>query len=217
MEKESEKLSNSVVVGITGGIGTGKSGVAKFITGLGYKVIKTDDRAKELMKTDDGLIKELKVRFGEQVYLADGSINSAHLSSLVFGESEVHIKNLETLNSIVHPHAIDDMISQVEQYENAGEKLIFVESALIYEAGLEDGFDYVIVVYAPKDIVISRLKKSGKLTEAQIEQRMNSQISQDDKVQWADFVIDNSGSVEDLRKSVEFIINILKNLGSESE
>ncbi len=211
--KEKKELSNtSIVVGITGGIGSGKSSVARIFAGEGFPVISTDNRAKELMISDEKIIKRLTGRFGSEIYNPDGSLNTNLLSQKVFGKTEEHSNNLQYLNSVIHPVVIEDMIETVSSYESKGERLIFVESALIYEAGLEDGFDYVIVVNTPKDLTLERLAKEGKFSEEEMLLRMNEQIPPEEKTSWADFVLDNSGNENDLKKSALFILDILKNI-----
>ncbi len=207
---------SSIVIGITGGIGSGKSTVADIITGLGHTVIKTDDRAKELMIENEQLRTKLINEFGADVYTSDGGLNRKFLADTVFGGLPHHEVALEKLNNIVHPYVIDDMIAQSQQYAMNGEKMIFIESALIFEAGLQDGFDYVVVVDAPEKACIERAVERGMAIE-QVKRRMDRQISLGIKKSHADFVIDNSGPAENLRGSVEFVVNVLKGLPPKEE
>jgi dephospho-CoA kinase len=201
-----------VVVGITGGIGSGKSTAADIIKDEGYNIVSTDDMAKELMVSNQELKKKLVKEFGQDVYDGNGQLNRSLLASRVFGETAEQKKSLNALNSIVHPFVIDEMIEVVKEYEEKGENLLFIESALIYEAELEDGFDYIIVVDTPDDIAIERAaQKSGQPAE-KIRHRLNEQMSREEKRKNADFVIDNSRSVKELKKAVDLILNIIKSL-----
>ncbi len=205
-------MNSSVVVAITGGIGTGKSTVAGLIESMGYPVISSDNEAKLLMVRDAGIREKLIKEFGPDFYSPGGEVNGSYVSGLVFGPDKESCKRLDKLNSIVHPAVIENMIKSVEMLEENGEKLIFVESALTFEAGLEDGFDYIVVIDAPEDICIDRVKTRSGLTEEQIRQRMASQIPQKEKVNNADFVIDNSGTPDKLKQAVDFAMMVLKSV-----
>lgn len=205
-------MNRSVVVAITGGIGTGKTTIAGIIADMGYPVISSDKEAKELMVKDAGIREKLIKEFGEDFYSPDGNVNNSFVPQLVFGQDEESLRRLGLLNSIVHPAVIENMINTVGMLEEKGEKLIFVESALTYEAGLEDGFDYIVVADAPEDVCIERVKARSGLSGEQIRQRMASQMPQKEKVSHADFVIDNSGSYDRLKQAVEFAMIVLKNV-----
>ncbi|MCL5990795.1 MAG: dephospho-CoA kinase [Bacteroidetes bacterium] len=207
-----ETQVGTIVIGITGGIGCGKTTVTNFISELGYIVISTDEKAKELMVSDFNIKNKIFRAFGSESYNSDGSLNSQFISDLVFGKTSEHKKNLALLNSIVHPPVIDYIIEEVQKYEEKGEPLVFIESALIYEAELEEGFDYVIVVDSREENAIKRITKRTGMTEELARLRMKLQNSQQEKTSLADFVIENNGTIEDLKKSVTTLMNILKNL-----
>lgn len=201
--------SKIIVVAITGGIGCGKSAVAEIIRNMGLIVISSDDNAKEVMVSDEGVRNKLMSVFGKEVYFEDGSLDTEYLSKVVFGDLPDNEGMLAKLNSIVHPVVIEKLIEDVEYYEKLGEKIVFVESALIFEAELEEGFDYIVVVDASEKVIFERLKKNRNLSDKDIRIRMRQQLSQELKKQNADFVIENNGSLEELKKSVEIIVNIL--------
>lgn len=197
-----------LLIGITGGIGSGKTSAAKIIQDMGYKVIFTDDRAKELMQTNAQLKSKLIAAFGKETFLEDGALNRGFLSGEVFCSSD-NKQKLSLLNSIVHPFVIQDLLEKTDDYEKAGEKIIFVESALIFEAHLEDGFDNIIVVDAEENKCIERTAKRLKISLDEAKKRLSEQIPPDAKRANADFVIENNGSHSDLQKSVEFLMPIL--------
>lgn len=199
-----------IVIGITGGIGSGKTSAAKLFSEKGYKVIFTDERAKMLMQTSPTIKRKLTSIFGESAYAKDGTLNREYLAEKVFGDNPSSKENLRKLNSIVHPEVIADMLSETERLEQAGEKLVFIESALIYEAALEDGFDYIIVVDSPEEMCISRTVARSGITADQVKGRMNEQIHINEKKAHAEFVIDNSGTFQDLQKAVDFLLPILE-------
>jgi|DewCreStandDraft_4_1066084.scaffolds.fasta_scaffold00022_17 dephospho-CoA kinase len=197
------------VIGITGGIGSGKSSVAKIIAELGHYVIETDALAKKIMTEEPEVKKKIIETFSENAYLPNGNLNAEYLSNIVYNQEDKDYKALTKLDQIVHPPVIDKMMEIIEELEKEGVEKVFVESALIYEAGLDDGFDFIIVVDCPKNKVIERLKAKYKINEEAIQLRMDSQLSSSEKVALADFVIDNSGSFYELREAVNFILKII--------
>jgi len=208
---QNNKKSKSICIGITGGIASGKTTVAKIIEKQGFPVIYTDDLAKELMIKDEKVKKRIIRKFGDNVYHADGTLKNDFLASLVFGSDEQSRKNLQKLNVIVHPAVIDSMTKLVEQYEAEGHPLIFVESALIYELGLDEGFDYIICVYSDEDVVLKRAAERG-LTPEQVSRRLAEQISPKQKLSWTDFSITNNAGMKELEQSTLSLLNILKTL-----
>lgn len=209
---DEQQKSSMTVVSITGGIGSGKTAVAQIAREAGFTVISSDDKAKELMASDPEVMSELVDEFGTDTYLPEGKLNSAFLAEIVFADDENAAKSLAKLNSIVHPRVIQSMINETARCEEQGEKLLFVESALVFETGLEDGFDYIIVVDASEDISIERVMKRSGLSSKQVQRRIDEQIPRSEKKAHADFVISNNGSVDDLKKSATMIINIISQI-----
>ena len=170
-------------VGLTGGIGSGKSTVAKVFEVLGIPVYYADDAAKKLMNEDDGLKQSLINEFGNAIYL-NGELNRTYLSSLVFNAP----KKLVALNAIVHPATIADadkwMQKQTAPYA-------IKEAALIFESYANKHLDKVIGVYAPAQLRIQRVMLRDKMSEEAILARINKQMDEDKKMQLCDFVITN--------------------------
>ncbi len=203
-------MTKSKVIAITGGIGCGKSEVAKIIKNKGYPVIFSDDNAKKIMHEDQNIKKKIIEYFGSETYNTDGTLNNKYLAQKVFGDTKQNKENLQKLNSIVHPAVIQKMIDEVEKLEQQGEKLIFLESALTYEAGLQDGFDYIIVVDCDEKIAIERVSKTRGITPEEVKSRMEQQIPNQRKKELADFVIENNKDLLNLKKSVEMLLEIIK-------
>jgi dephospho-CoA kinase len=170
-------------VGITGGIGSGKSTVAKVFEVLGIPVFYADARAKILMNEDETLKRKIKENFGEEMYVY-GKLDKKHLSSIIFNDP----KKLALLNSLVHPATIKDaedwMLQQTTPYA-------VKEAALIFESGSQEHLDYVIGVYAPVTMRIQRVIKRDNVTVEEIKARMTKQIDEEIKMKLCDFVIIN--------------------------
>lgn len=174
-------------VGITGGMGSGKSTVCKIFETLGVPVYYTDDRAKWLMSHDETLKNKIRHLFGDAAFLPDGSLNREYMASIAFQDTDM----LAQLNQIVHPAVWLDSERWSESHINAPYTLR--ESAILFESGGHHLLDKIISVYAPKNIRLERLlKRDNSLPEA-IEARMDRQMPDEEKIKLADFVIYNDG------------------------
>lgn len=170
-------------IGITGGIGSGKSMVAKVFEHLGIPVYNADTAAKSLMENDPALRASITELFGPDAFL-NGTLNRSYISSLVFKDRS----KLEALNALVHPATIrfgkEWMSSQTTPYA-------IKEAALIFESGTQNELDYVIGVYAPQALRIHRVMQRDNLTREQVLQRMANQIDESVKMKLCDFVVVN--------------------------
>lgn len=201
---------NSIIIGITGGIGTGKSTAAALLAAKGFPLISLDDLAKEIISESDIIKKRIANAFGKQYINPDGSLNKALVSANVFSSTQESTENLKTLNSIVHPFVIDKMISMIDNFIEKGNKLIFVESAILFETGLDEGFNYIIAVDSPEELCIQRVMKRSGLTETEVKFRIAQQMSNKEKSQLADFCIINDGNMKKLEDSVNKLFDIIK-------
>lgn len=170
-------------VGITGGIGTGKSTVAKILVALGYPVYFSDDRAKWLMENNQQLVTELSHLLGNNTYVS-GKLNRAYIAEKLFSTPALK----EKINALVHPVVRTDFKLWVE---NQTQSIVFQESALLVETGAVQLFDALIVVTAPLEDRIKRIQKRDGLTTSEIERRFANQFSDEEKIKVADFVLIN--------------------------
>jgi dephospho-CoA kinase len=173
-------------IGITGGIGSGKSMVCKIFGCLGIPVYDADSRAKSIMTTDGILVEQIKKEFGSLSYDADGGLNRSFLSSAVFGNAE----KLKKLNELVHPRvALDGDQWTAEQI---GKKYVVREAALLFESGSYKKMDKIIVVTAPEPLRVKRvLVRDKQRTEEEVLKIIRNQIKEEEKVKKADFVLRN--------------------------
>jgi dephospho-CoA kinase len=174
-------------IGITGGIGSGKTTVCHIFEALGIPVYYADDRAKALMTTDVALVQAIQTNFGVESYFPDGSLNRAYLSNIVFKDAE----KLALLNSLVHPAVFRDGEAWHAAQKNVPYTL--KEAALLVETGSYKAVDKLITVFAPKKLRLQRVLKRDKVTRAAVLARMNKQMPERDKVKLADFIIKNDG------------------------
>lgn len=163
------------LIAITGGIGSGKSVVARVVNEMGYHVYDCDSRAKSLMTGDQWVREQLINAFGSETYLDDGSLNRQHLSQVAFNDKNA----LERLNSIVHPATARDLQQWAATQCSQGATIAFVETALLRTAGLDRVVDQVWHVSAPASVRIERVMARNGMSEKQVRSRINAQAAED--------------------------------------
>lgn len=199
------------LIGITGGIGTGKSTVAEILRTRGWTVYSSDRTAKEVMASDPEVRNELAALLGTDA-LVEGGVNTGVIASQVFGPTPKHAEMLQKLDQIVHPRVLERHLEALEEERSKGTPLVAIESALLYEVGLEDGFDWVVVVDCPDELRIPRVMERAQLSEDEVRFRIDQQMPMQEKRNAADFVIENVGSLEDLTKATMTIATIVEAL-----
>ncbi|WP_420317484.1 dephospho-CoA kinase [Ekhidna sp.] len=172
-------------IGITGGIGSGKTTVCKIFEVLGAKTYYADERAKALMESDQELISEIKSMFGDEAY-SDGKLDRKYIAKRAFNDQSL----LERLNNLVHPAVGRDV--SVWKKQQSDSPFLLKEAALLFETGSYKLLDKNILITAPEDLRIKRvIKRDSHRTESDIKAIIQKQMSDDDKIPLADFVIDN--------------------------
>lgn len=193
----------SIVVGLTGGIASGKSTVSSMLIKKGITVIDADVEARLAVEKGEEAYEEIVEQFGEQVLLEDRSIDRGKLGSIVFNnETERQI-----LNSIVHPRVRGRMIKKKEEAIGSGEQLIVMDIPLLFESGLTSMVDKTLLVYVNEETQLKRLMERNNLTKKDALARIQSQMPLKEKIHLADAVIDNNGSVTDTEKQLTNILN----------
>jgi len=197
-------MHKPLIIGITGGIGSGKSTLSKLLRAEGYSVYDTDLEARRLQNEHSTMRKKLMDMFGKDIYTEQG-LNRSALGKIVFGKPEL----LEKLNTIVHPLVMDDFNSWVSN--RYPKKMLFVESAILYESGFNKLVDKVILITADEAIRIERVIKRDGVTSEHVRARMAYQLSDNEKIERADFVIhsdDNKPLVDKMRKIIVDLLEI---------
>lgn len=186
-------------IGLTGGIGSGKTTIAKWFQEKGVPVYNSDLEAKELMNENLDLIVQLTNLLGEQTYI-DGEYNRTYVSSKVFNDQEL----LNQLNAIVHPAVFKHFDEWLDKQNSL---FIVKEAAILFESGSYKDCDYVISVIADEKIRIERVVKRDQLSEEQILGRMRSQWTDEQRIEKSDFIIENNSDLESLKLSFEKVYN----------
>ena len=190
-----------LVIGLTGGIGTGKTEVSKILEELGAEVIHADILGHEVYRAGTEAWHEVVEAFGEGVLGPTGEVERRKLGAIVFGKPEA----LQRLNAITHPRIRKMLEERIEGLRRRGKRVVVVEAALLVEANWTPLVDEVWVTATPQDQVIGRLRGRDGLQEADVLARIGSQMVQGHRVERADVVIDNAGSLAELREQVEAI------------
>jgi dephospho-CoA kinase len=207
------KLSSQKVykIGVTGGIGSGKSAVCSIFAHLGAPVLYADDIAKELSSTDPTIRKKLIALLGGSAYQADGSLNRSFIASEIFTNKTLKQK----VESFIHPRVEKEIDRQIKELAYRGEPIAIVEAALMYEAGLHKKLDAVIVVDADESERISRVRKRDVVSEEAVRSRIDAQLEVKRNLDKADYIIYNNGTLEELESKVQFLYIVFKQLAKE--
>ncbi|MBD8040418.1 dephospho-CoA kinase [Phocaeicola sp. Sa1CVN1] len=196
-----------VKIGITGGIGSGKSYVSRLLTEhYGIPVYNTDSEAKRLMLSDEGIRRRLTALLGKEVYKSDGTLNKPLLANYLFADS----CHAGQINAIVHPQVKADFLKWADR--QTGCEIVALESAILFESGFDNIVDKVVMVYAPVELRIRRVMLRDGTTEEKIRQRIVAQMDDKAKQDRSDFIIFNDGSrplnlqLDDLQETLEKMI-----------
>ncbi len=197
-------MHKPLVIGITGGIGSGKSTLSNLLRAEGYSVYDSDLEARRLQNEHSLMKKKMIDLFGKEIYTEQG-LNRPALGKLVFGKPEL----LTKLNAIVHPFVMADFENWV--LNRYPKKILFIESAILYESGFNKLVNKVVLITANKDLRIQRVVKRDGISHEQVLARMSNQLPEEQKQQLADFVIhsdDNKPLLNKMKKLIEELIEI---------
>jgi dephospho-CoA kinase len=207
-------------VGLTGGVACGKSVIGEMFAKHGIKVIQADLVAHQLMQPGEPVYQEVVAHFGREVLNPDGTVNRPKLAEAAFGGG-TRTSRIQELNRIVHPAVLSRQDAWMDEIGRANENAVaMVEAALILEAGARERFDKMVVVTCRPEQRVERLAKRMKIglesARREVDRRMAAQLSDDEKIKTADYVIDNSGSLDTTEKQVATVAAELLRLAKES-
>ena len=190
-----------IIIGVTGGIGSGKSYICRIISSLGFPVYNCDAEAKKLMNTNKHIINSLKLLIGENSYDSKGNLNKPIIAQFLFANEE----NAHKINSVVHPVVKEDFRSWASA-QNAD--LIFMESAILFESGFNDVVDKVITITASLETKIERTIRRDNTTKEQVIARMNQQMQDEERIRLSDYIISNN-TYDNAEQQIKTIIETL--------
>ncbi|MEK5498244.1 dephospho-CoA kinase [Bacillus sp. FSL M8-0077] len=193
----------TLVIGLTGGIASGKSTVSQMIKEKGIRVVDADIIAKEAVSKGSPALHQIVQTFGEEVLQPNGELNRQQLGAIIFSDEEKRKK----LNAIVHPEVRKEMLKQRDEGVSNQETFVVLDIPLLFESKLEGLVDRIIVVYTTPDLQLSRLMNRNDLSEEEALNRIHSQQPLEEKCQKADRVIENTKDLAFMRKQLENILN----------
>ena len=198
-----------MVIGLTGGIGTGKSTVSQILKGRGFPVIDLDVISHEVIEFPS-VVEKIVQNFGREVLDEDEAgnctISREKLGKIIFSDKKKRL----ALNSIMHPEILKVMHKKILECKSEKNKIIFVEVQLLFEVQWEKEFDYILLVAAKRDMQVRRVLERDKRSEEEAWNIINSQMSLDEKREKSDFVIENDGNMDDLNKKVDKFLKSLE-------
>ncbi len=200
-----------LAIGITGGIGSGKTTVCEMFSRLGVPILSADELGRNLSDWDPAVRLQLIDLLGSSAYTADGKLDRPFVASRVFSNARIR----RQVECIVHPRVEQEIENRLNELRRDGQKIVLVEAALIYEVGLQKKLDAVIVVDSDEALRIRRVRKRDGSSEEDIRKRSAAQMKTAKKVVKAEFVLKNNNSLEALETNVHFLYSILIALSNE--
>jgi dephospho-CoA kinase len=205
--KKAKKATKQLLIGITGGPGVGKTEAAKILASHGVFVISADKIGHQILEENRRIRRELLAMFGDSAFNSHGKPNRKLIGEKVFANQEL----LTDFNALVHPVLLRIVKSELNKAAKSGKKLIAVDAALIYEWGIADWFDILVVVDANRENRLRRLVKNG-LSRSRAAQRISMQMPQKDKKDLADFIVVNNGNFSNLKSKIGKLVKLLKEI-----
>ena len=187
------------VIGLTGGIGSGKSTVSQLLAELGAAILNADEIGHEAFKPDTEIWRQVVAAFGRQILVPDGNIDRKKLGEIVFSNPE----SLSRLNQIMHPQMYDMVKARLEEYRQQGTRVVVLEAPLLLEAGWTLLVDEVWVTTAPEATVLKRLEERSGMSQAESLTRIRSQLSSAERIRHADVVINTNCDLDELKSTVK--------------
>jgi len=201
-----------LVVGLTGGIASGKSTVAAYLKTLGAPLVDCDIIARKVVERDQPALKAIMQSFGPEVLFSDGSLNRKKLGEIVFSNPALRLK----LEEITHPYILAQMQQEIREHTSNSQLPVIVDIPLLYENNLGDMVDLVVLVYAPYEKQLERLMHRDGFDEKVAKLRLKAQMPIEKKRALADYVVDNTGSIEQLKAQVDALWKELKEIANRT-
>jgi dephospho-CoA kinase len=206
-----KKMKSIYKLGVTGGIGSGKSTVCEVFEHLGVPVLFADDISKEISTTNPLIKKKISTLLGVEAYMADGLLNRQYIASKIFSHKTLQKK----IESILHPQVEKEIEHRLVALQQAGHRLAIVEAALLFEAGLDKEMDAVLVVDADEAVRVQRVQRRDGVSEEAVRARMKAQSDAKKSTARADYVFHNNGSPDELATNARFLYSIVTHLVDE--
>ncbi|WP_294157197.1 dephospho-CoA kinase [uncultured Clostridium sp.] len=195
-----------IKIGLTGGIGTGKSTVSKILASEGFKIIDADLIAREVLEKNPRILDIIRTQFGSGFFDWRGEFRRKEFGNHIFRFPKQRIK----YEGIIIPYIKEEIENELKRYEKKGEKIVILDAPTLIENNLHSEMDYVILVVADNSVQIKRIIERDKLTKSEAVSRINSQMPVEQKKEFANIIIDNNGNLIDTQKQVYDLIDFIK-------
>lgn len=199
-----------LILGLTGNIGCGKSSLSTIFSEKNIDIVDADIIARQIYN-DEKLLQKVYDTFGTDIKNDDGSLNRKALGRIVFNDDEKLIQ----LNKLTHPLIRQNVSDQIDEYKKQNKEIVILDAALLVESDYLNFVDKLLVVTCNEEIQIERIKKRDNCSAEEALSRIKSQMSQENKVKYADYIIDNSGTIDELEKKAFIFLNYIKENWSE--
>ena len=199
-------INKMIKIGLTGGIGTGKSTVSDILKGEKFKIIDADIIAKEVLEKNPEILDMVRTQFGSGFFDWRGEFRRKEFGNHIFRFPKQRVK----YEDIIMPYIKQSIEENIKVYEKKGEKIIIIDAPTLIENNLHIEMDYVILVYADNSVQIQRVMNRDKLSKVEAISRINSQISMEEKKEYANIIIDNNTDLIDTQKQVYDLIDFIK-------
>ncbi|MBW2309618.1 MAG: dephospho-CoA kinase [Deltaproteobacteria bacterium] len=211
---DSKEYCDMLMVGLTGGIGSGKSAVARMFKDEGAYVIDLDELARRVVEPDKPAWRDVVAYFGTGILNPDRTVNRSALAEIVFSDP----KSRKALEEVTHPRIFEEQDALLKSIKDKGPRsVVVIEIPLLFELSFQKKFDKIILVYVSRDAQIRRSRERDGISEEEVDQRLGAQIPIDEKRVLSDYVIDNEGSLDNTRDQVRAVMRDLRKLAREKE
>lgn len=200
------KQNKILKIGLTGGIGCGKSTVSSMLKEQGIPVVDADMISRKVLSIYPEILIKIKKTFGEEFFDEEGNFLRRKMGELIFSNKE----KKELYEGILMPYIIKDIFNEINEYDNMGEKLCILDAPTLIENNLHEEMDFVIVIVITKEVQISRVMARDQFTREEAINRINNQMSTEEKIKYADYLIDNGDTLEYTKFQIDSIITELK-------
>lgn len=195
-----------IKIGLTGGIGTGKSTVSSILKKEGFKIIDADTIAKEVLEKNPSILDLVRTQFGVGFFDWRGEFRRKEFGNHIFRFPKQRIK----YESIIMPYIKQTLEEEINSFERKGEKLVIIDAPTLIENDMHGEMDYIVLVHADNSVQIQRVMNRDKLTKVEAVSRINSQMSMEEKKEFANIIIDNNGELIETQKQVYDLIDFMK-------
>ena len=195
-----------IKIGLTGGIGTGKSTGSSILKNEKFKIIDADNIAKEVLEKNPQILEMVRTQFGSGFFDWSGEFRRKEFGNHIFRFPKQRIK----YESIIMPYIKQTIEEKIKEYEKKGEKIVILDAPTLIENNIHGDMDYIILVYADNSVQINRVMDSDKLTKVETVGRINSQMSMEEKKEYANIIIDNNADLIETQKQVYDLIDFIK-------